>query len=77
MYLLVLGLVLTALKLLGIAPMAGWPWWGVLAPFVLAALWWLVADMTGFTKKRATEREQARQIERKRKRMARGLQRRN
>jgi small Trp-rich protein len=55
-----LGLILLALKYLAIGPVAEWPWWGVLAPFGLAAAWWTWADWSGYTKRRAVERENAR-----------------
>ncbi len=60
MYLLGLGLVLLALKYLEVGPVAGWAWWVVLLPFGLAALWWAWADASGYTKKQAMARENAR-----------------
>ena len=60
MYLLGLGLVLLVLKYLEIGPVAAWDWWVVLLPFGLAVLWWVWADTTGCTKKKAMEREDAR-----------------
>lgn len=60
MYLLGLGLVLLVLKYLEIGPVAAWDWWVVLLPFGLAVLWWVWADTTGYTKKKAMERESAR-----------------
>ena len=60
MYLLGLGLVLLALKYLEIWPVAGWAWWFVLIPFGLAVLWWAWADASGYTKKQAMARENAR-----------------
>jgi small Trp-rich protein len=71
MYLLVLGLVLCALKLLGFAPVADWPWWGVMLPFPLVSIWWAFADLSGLTHKRAVEREEARRIAKMRKIIAR------
>lgn len=56
MYLLGLGLVLLALKYLEIGPVAAWPWWQVLVPFGLAALWWAWADWSGYTKRKAMDR---------------------
>ncbi|MBP8018619.1 MAG: TIGR04438 family Trp-rich protein [Hylemonella sp.] len=56
MYLLGLGLVLLALKYLEFGPVATLEWWQVLIPFALAAVWWGVADATGYTKKKAVER---------------------
>jgi len=60
MYLLGLGLVLLALKYLEIGPVAAWSWWLVLAPFAAAVAWWSWADSTGYTKRKAMEREDAR-----------------
>lgn len=51
------GILLLALKYLEIDPVAGWPWWGVLIPFGLAAVWWTWADWSGYTKKKAVQRE--------------------
>ncbi|MDB5851623.1 MAG: hypothetical protein JWP29_5375 [Rhodoferax sp.] len=60
MYLLGLGVVLLALKYLAIGPVATWSWWIVLAPFALAVAWWAWADTTGYTKRKAVEREDRR-----------------
>ena len=60
MYLLGLGLILLAMKYLEIGPVAMWDWWVVLAPFGLAVVWWTWADYSGFTKKKAMDRENAR-----------------
>jgi small Trp-rich protein len=57
MYLLGIGLLLLALKYLEIGPVATWDWWFVLSPFVLAVLWWWWADWSGYTKRKAVERE--------------------
>ena len=60
MYLLGIGIVLLLLKYLEVGPVAGWSWWFVLAPFGLAVLWWAWADGTGYTKRKAMEREDLR-----------------
>lgn len=60
MYLLGLGLVLLGMKYLGVGPVATWDWWLVLVPFGLAVLWWAWADWSGYTKRKAMERENAR-----------------
>ena len=60
MYFLALGVVLLALKYLEIGPVAAWGWWWVLAPFALAVAWWAWADSSGFTKRKAMEREHTR-----------------
>ena len=60
MYLLVLGIILLAMKYLEFGPVADWSWWVVLSPFVLAVVWWTWADHTGYTKRKAVERENER-----------------
>jgi small Trp-rich protein len=60
MYFLGLGLVLLVMKYLETDPVASWSWWVVMAPFGLAVAWWAWADSTGYTKKKAMEREDAR-----------------
>ncbi len=60
MYFLGLGVVLLALKYLEIGPVAAWSWWWVFAPFALAVAWWYWADSSGYTKRKAMEREDAR-----------------
>jgi small Trp-rich protein len=59
MYLLGLGIILLAMKYLEIAPVVTWSWWVVLAPFALAVAWWSWADWSGYTKRKAVERENA------------------
>lgn len=56
MYFLGIGVLLLALKLLEVDPVATWSWLYVLAPFGLAALWWAWADASGYTKRKAMER---------------------
>ncbi len=60
MYFLGLGLILLAMKYLEYGPVAAWSWWIVLAPFALAVAWWAWADSSGYTKRKAMERENAR-----------------
>jgi small Trp-rich protein len=60
MYLLGLGLVFLVLKYLEIEPVAAWSWLVVLAPFGLAIAWWAWADSTGYTKRKAMQREDER-----------------
>jgi small Trp-rich protein len=60
MYLLGIGIILLLLKYLEIGPVATWTWWVVLAPFALAVAWWTWADWSGYTKRKAVEREDAR-----------------
>jgi small Trp-rich protein len=60
MYLLLVGIILLAMKYLEFGPVAQWSWYVVLAPFALAALWWSWADWSGYTKRKAMQREEAR-----------------
>lgn len=64
MYFLGLGLVLLVMKYLEMGPVATWSWLVVLAPFGLAVLWWFWADASGYTKRKAMEREDARRKDR-------------
>lgn len=65
MYFLGLGCILLALKLLGFEPVAQWAWWWILLPFGLAAAWWAWADASGYTKRKAMERDDQRRDERR------------
>ena len=60
MLLLGVGIILLALKYLEMGPVAEWSWWVVLAPFALAVAWWTWADWSGYTKKKAMQRENER-----------------
>lgn len=60
MYFLGLGLILLTLKFLEIEPVAAWSWLVVFAPFGLAVAWWMWADASGYTKKKAMDLENAR-----------------
>ena len=64
MYFLILGVILLLLKYLEIGPVAAWSWMTVLAPFGLAVLWWAWADWSGYTKRKAMEKEDAKKIAR-------------
>lgn len=64
MWFLGLGLLFLVLKFQEVAPVAAWPWWGVLTPFALAVIWWSWADASGFTKRKAMEKENKRKEER-------------
>ncbi len=57
MYFLGLGVVLLLMKYQEIGPVATWNWWVVLAPFALAFAWWSWADWSGYTKRKAVEKE--------------------
>ena len=59
-----LGLILVVLKFLEFGSVAEWSWWAVLSPFALAVVWWTWADWSGYTKKKAVERENERKAAR-------------
>ncbi|MRD47323.1 TIGR04438 family Trp-rich protein [Caenimonas koreensis] len=54
-----LGIILLAMKYLEMSPVVTWPWWLVLSPFGLAMAWWAWADWSGYTKRKAVEKEMA------------------
>lgn len=60
MYLLGVGILLLVMKYMAFGPVADWPWWIVLSPFAMAVAWWAWADASGYTKKKAVEKENAR-----------------
>ncbi len=60
MYFLGLGLILLTMKFMEFGPVAAWEWWVVLAPFGMAVAWWAWADASGYTKRKAMEREDIR-----------------
>lgn len=64
MYFLGLGIALLAMKYLEIGPVAAWSWWLVLSPFALAITWWAWADSSGYTKRKAMDRENERRQDR-------------
>lgn len=64
MYTLILGIVLIALKVLEVDPVATWSWWWVLAPLAVTAVWWAWADMSGYNKRKAMEKMAQRKQER-------------
>lgn len=64
-----IGVLLLILKLAEVAPVAAWSWWIILSPLLGAVVWWSWADATGYTKRRAMERMEARKDERRRRNM--------
>ncbi len=64
MYLLGLGIILLLMKYLDMDPVVGWSWLVVLSPFGLAMAWWAWADASGYTRRKAMEREDKRRLDR-------------
>ena len=62
----IVGVLLIALKLIDVSPVAEWAWWWVAAPLVVALLWWCYADASGLNKRREMARLEARKAERRR-----------
>jgi small Trp-rich protein len=76
MYFVIAGVIIIALNLLGIWPVAGWNWeftgdlWKFIAPFILAALWWAWADKSGLNKRREMQKMEDRKEKRRRENLA-------
>jgi small Trp-rich protein len=64
MYLLGLGVIFLLLKNLEIGFVAHWSWWLIFSPFAMAVVWWAWADASGYTKRKAMEREEERRLAR-------------
>ena len=64
MFLLGLGLLLLALKVLAIRAVANWSWYVIAAPFLLTVAWWAWADSVGYTKRKEMEKMEKRKQER-------------
>ena len=69
MWFIVAGVLLIALKLGDLGPVAAWSWWVVLAPFAAALAWWTYADATGYTKRREMDKLEDKKKERRRRAM--------
>jgi small Trp-rich protein len=66
MFFILLGVLLTALKVLEIGPVATWSWWAVVAPYGVAVAWWSFADATGRTARAQADKTEQRTLERRR-----------
>lgn len=60
MWFVAIGCILLLLKLADLTAVAQWSWLWIWTPFGLAAIWWIIADKTGYTKRRESEKEAAR-----------------
>jgi small Trp-rich protein len=65
MWLVVGGVVLVLLWFLEIGPLASLAWGWLCVPFVLAVVWWSVADSMGLTQRAAVRKLEARKIARR------------
>lgn len=63
MWFVVIGVAMLVMNLAGIGPIGAWTWkeywWAMLLPFGLAILWWLWADSSGWTQRKAMEKVDA------------------
>ncbi len=60
MWFLLIGVAIFGWKWYELGPIYDWSWdneWWVAVPFVLAVAWWAWADWSGYTKRKAMERE--------------------
>jgi small Trp-rich protein len=70
MFFVIVGVILVVCNLMGWGPMGQWNWelsgdlWKMVLPFVLAIVWWIWSDATGWTKKKAMVRDQQRKQDR-------------
>jgi len=70
MLFVLIGVILVACNLFDIGPMAAWNWeltgdlWKFALPFVLATVWWIWSDVSGWTKRKAMQRDDERKRDR-------------
>jgi small Trp-rich protein len=69
MALVIVGILLVLAYWAGIGPMAAWPWWYFVLPFVGALAWWGFSDATGLTQRRAMRKMDQRKEDRRQRAM--------
>lgn len=73
MWFVVIGVAMLVMNVAGIGPVGAWTWkehwWALLLPFGLAVLWWLWADSTGWTQRKAMQKVDARREDRRNKQL--------
>jgi small Trp-rich protein len=71
MFFIIVGVLLIALRVAGVSPMADWnleffgDLWKFVLPFILGLVWWAWADSSGLTKRREMEKDEQRKAERR------------
>jgi small Trp-rich protein len=59
MWFVVIGVVMLVMNVTGFGPIGAWTWrdqwWALLAPFAAAFVWWMWADFSGWTQRKAME----------------------
>jgi len=66
---LIVGLLLSAMKVAEFGPVAEWSWWTLAIPYGLAVVWWTFSDSTGLTQKRAIRKMEEKKADRRRRDM--------
>lgn len=69
MALVIVGILLIVAHFAGIGPIADWPWWYFVAPFLGAVAWWAFSDATGATQRRAMRKMDERKVARRQRQM--------
>jgi small Trp-rich protein len=71
MWFVAIGVVMALMQFFGIGPLASWTWandwFMLLLPFGLAVAWWAWCDATGYTRRKAMERDDERRDARRQK----------
>jgi len=71
MWLVAIGVVMVLMQFFGIGPVGSWTWaddWlMLLLPFAPAVAWWTWCDATGYTRRKAMERDDQRRDARRQK----------
>ena len=71
MLFVVIGVLIIAMNLIGIGPVANWNWditgdlWKFCVPFVFALLWWIWSDKSGLNKRREMDRMEKKKADRR------------
>jgi len=72
MVFIIVGVILIALRIAGVSPMADWnleffgDLWKFALPFILALVWWAWSDASGLTKRREMQKDEERKADRRR-----------
>jgi len=70
MVFVIVGVILIVCNLMGWGPVGAWNWdlggdvWKFALPFVLAVVWWIFSDASGWTKRKAMNKDAIRKQDR-------------
>jgi small Trp-rich protein len=69
MWFVLIGVIMIVMNFAGIGPIGAWTWtdkWLVfLFPFACAAVWWAIADSTGYYQRKAQEKMDQKKVDRR------------